>query len=115
MTATTCRDDEGTGRGHRHSNAKTWKQQIAVDPYIYTLRNRTERCFKNPMRRATRYHKTADNYLGFVPIAAIRLRIRALVNRAWVGDLPSDRPVTLYRPDERMRLLVSDRLAYGRS
>lgn len=38
------------------------KIQLAVDQYIYTLRNRVERCFnklKNSRRLATRYDKTA--------------------------------------------------------
>jgi transposase len=56
-----------------------------VDGYIYSLRNRVERCFnklKNSRRLATRYDKTADSYLGFVHIAAVRLWIRHFVNTA---------------------------------
>ncbi len=51
--------------------------------YIYALRNRIERCFnklKNSRRLATRYDKTAESYLGFVNLAAIRLWIRHFVN-----------------------------------
>ncbi|TAL76677.1 MAG: IS5/IS1182 family transposase, partial [Beijerinckiaceae bacterium] len=36
---------------------------------------------KNSRRLATRYDKTAQSYLGFVHIAAIRLWMRAFVNR----------------------------------
>ncbi len=61
------------------------KVQIPVDGHIiYALRNRIEPCFnklKNARRLATRYGKTAESYLGFVQIAAIRLWIRAFVNR----------------------------------
>ena len=63
---------------------KNRKVQIAIDDYIYALRNRIERCFnklKNSRRLATRYDKTAQSYLGFVQIAAIRLWMRAFVNR----------------------------------
>nr|WP_261971834.1 IS5 family transposase [Prosthecodimorpha staleyi] len=59
--------------------------QLAIDDHIYALRNRIERCInklKNSRRIATRYDKTAASYLGFVQIAAIRLWIRAFVNRA---------------------------------
>ena len=60
------------------------KVQIPIDDHIYTLRNRIERCFnrlKNWRRLATRYDKTAESYLGFVLIAAVRLWMRAFVNR----------------------------------
>ncbi len=60
------------------------KVQISIDDHIYALRNRIERCFnrlKNWRRLATRYDKTADSYLGFVLIAAVRLCMRPLVNR----------------------------------
>jgi transposase len=63
---------------------KNRKVQIPVDGYIYALRNRIERCFnklKNFRRLATRYDKTAASYLGFVHITAIRIWIRAFVNR----------------------------------
>jgi transposase len=46
-----------------------------IDDYIYALRNRIERCFnklKNSRRLATRYDKTAESYLGFFNLAAIR-------------------------------------------
>ena len=60
------------------------KVQLPVDDHVYALRNRIERCFnrlKNWRRLATRYDKTADSYLGFVLIAAVRLWTRAFVNR----------------------------------
>ncbi|WKW52479.1 IS5 family transposase [Rhodomicrobium lacus] len=63
---------------------KNRKVQLPVDGYIYALRNRIERCFnklKNSRRLATRYDKTAQSYLGFVRIAAIRLWMREFVNR----------------------------------
>lgn len=52
-----------------------------VDMTIYTLRNMDERCFntlKNSRRLATRYDKTADNLLGFIDIACLRLWLRHL-------------------------------------
>nr|WP_246742720.1 IS5 family transposase [Rhodomicrobium vannielii] len=60
------------------------KIQIPVDDHVYALRNRIERCFnklKNSRRLATRYDKTAESYLGFVLIAAVRLWTRTFVNR----------------------------------
>lgn len=60
------------------------KVQIPIDDHIYALRNRIERCFnrlKNWRRLATRYDKTADSYLGFVLIAAVRLWTRVFVNK----------------------------------
>ena len=57
---------------------------IPHDTDVYKHRNRIERCFnrlKNWRRLATRYDKTADSYLGFVLIAAVRLWIRLFVNR----------------------------------
>jgi transposase len=59
------------------------KAPVPIDGFIYALRNRIERCFnklKNSRRLATRYDKTADSYLGFIHIAAIRLWIRHFVN-----------------------------------
>ena len=52
---------------------KNRKTEIPVDGYIYTLRNRIERCFnklKDSRRSATRYDKTADSYLAFIHISA---------------------------------------------
>lgn len=60
------------------------KVQIPIDSHIYALRNRIERCFnklKSWRRLAKRYDKTADSYLGFVLIAAVRLWIRLFVKR----------------------------------
>jgi transposase len=63
---------------------KNRKIQIPVDRHIYALRNRIERCFnklKNARRLATRYDKTAASYLGFIHVVAIRLWMKAFVNR----------------------------------
>lgn len=63
---------------------KTRKIRIEIDDYIYALRNQVERCInklKNARRLATRYDKTADSYLGFVQITAVRLWIKHFVNR----------------------------------
>jgi transposase len=52
--------------------------QHSVQPPIYALRNRIERCvnrLKNSRRVATRYDHTASSFLGFVQLAAIRLWI----------------------------------------
>ena len=57
--------------------------QLPVDAAIYALRNMVERCFnklKNARRLATQYDKTADSYLGFIHIVAIRLWMREFVN-----------------------------------
>jgi transposase len=61
------------------------KIQTPVDGFIYALRNRIERCFsklKQNRRIATRYDKTADSYLGFAVIGALRVWIRHFVNTA---------------------------------
>ena len=61
------------------------KVQLPVDPAIYALRNMVERCFnklKNARRLATRHDKTADSYLGFIKLVAIRLWMRQFVNRS---------------------------------
>ena len=63
---------------------KNRKTEIPVDSYIYAMRNRIERCFnklKNSRRLATRYDKTADSYLGFIHISALRIWVRHFVNR----------------------------------
>jgi transposase len=60
------------------------KIQIAIDDFIYALRNRIERCFnrlKNARRLATRYDKTAASYLAFIHIASLRLWAKNFVNR----------------------------------
>ncbi|OBX17942.1 hypothetical protein A9995_14185 [Erythrobacter sp. QSSC1-22B] len=59
--------------------------QLPVDSDIYALRNMIERCFnklKNARWLATRYDKTADNYLGFIHTVSIRLWMREFVNRS---------------------------------
>jgi transposase len=61
------------------------KVQPVIDGCLYAPRNLVERCFsklKHNRRRATRYDKTADSYLGFVVVASARLRVRHFVNRA---------------------------------
>lgn len=60
---------------------RTRKQQVAIDGFIYALRNRIERCInrlKNARRLATRYDKTAASYLGFIELVAARLWFRHL-------------------------------------
>lgn len=57
--------------------------QLPIDATSYAKRMRVEHCFgklKNARRLATRYDKTADNYLGFVHIVSIRLWMREFVN-----------------------------------
>ncbi len=52
-----------------------------VDRITYTLRNHAERCFnkkKCSRRLAMRYNKTAESYLGFVQIVAVRIWVRKL-------------------------------------
>jgi transposase len=64
---------------------KNRRVRDSVNAHIYALRNRIERCFnrlKNARRVATRYHKTAASFLGFVQITSIRLWIRDFVNTA---------------------------------
>ncbi|MDO8360529.1 MAG: IS5 family transposase [Devosia sp.] len=63
---------------------RTRKVQPIIDGHLYALRNLVERCFsklKHSRRLATRYDKTADSYIGFVLVAAIRLWVRHFVNR----------------------------------
>lgn len=57
------------------------KDPICFSPHLYRARNRVERFFnkiKHCRRVATRYDKLAANYLAFVELASIRLRLRAL-------------------------------------
>jgi transposase len=66
-------------------NRRNGNVQEPVDGFIYALRNRIERCFaklKQNRRIATRYDKTANSYLGFAVIGALRLWIRHFVNTA---------------------------------
>lgn len=61
------------------------KVQVPVDQHAYALRNRIERVIgrlKNARRVATRYEKTAESFLGFVQLTAIRLWLRHFVNTA---------------------------------
>ena len=67
-------------------NRRNRKVQAPVDGFIYALRDRIERGFsklKQNRRIATRYDKTADSYLGFAVIGALRLWIRHFVNTAY--------------------------------
>lgn len=60
---------------------KNRKNEIPIDPAVYTLRNRIERCInklKCARRLATRYDKTAASYLAIVHIVAVRLWVRSL-------------------------------------
>jgi transposase len=61
------------------------KARKGVDRALYALRNRIERRIgrlQHSRRLATRYDKTAKNFLGFVDLACIRLWVRAFVNTA---------------------------------
>jgi len=61
------------------------KVQVAIDDFIYALRNRIERCFnrlKNARRLATRYDKTAASYLAFIHVVSLRLWAKHFVNRS---------------------------------
>ena len=52
---------------------KSRKLRVAVDRTLYRLRNLVERCFnklKNARRVATRYDKTARNFLAAIHLAA---------------------------------------------
>ena len=55
------------------------KVQHTVNRALYALRNRIERFFnrlKESRRVATRYDHTADSFLGFAKLAAIKIWIR---------------------------------------
>ncbi len=78
-------DMERRGGTAKIPTKRNRKIQLPVDPAIYALRNMVERCFnklKNARRLATRYDKTADSYLGFIQLVAIRLWMRQFVNRS---------------------------------
>ena len=66
------------GRGHIPTQ-RDRKVQRSVDPEIYRQRNLIERFFnklKHFRKVATRYEKTAQNYLAVVLIASSRLWMR---------------------------------------
>ena len=66
------------GRGHIPTQ-KDRKQQRSIDPTIYRQRNLVERFFnklKHFRKIATRYEKTARNYLAAVLIVCSRLWMR---------------------------------------
>ena len=55
------------------------KEPLPLDRALYRLRNRVERLvsrLKQFRAVATRYEKTAESYLAFVQLAAIRLWLR---------------------------------------
>jgi transposase len=55
------------------------KLQYSVNRAVYAMRNRTERFFnrlKESRRGATRYHHTAESFLGFAKLTAIKIWIR---------------------------------------
>ena len=57
------------------------KNQRPIDGHLYALGNLVERCFsklKHSRRSATRCHKTARSYLGFILAASTRLVDQAL-------------------------------------
>ena len=67
------------GRGHIPTQ-RDRKLQRQVDPALYRQRNLVERFFsklKHFRKVATRYEKTARNYLAIVLIASTRLWMRA--------------------------------------
>ena len=58
---------------------KSPTMRVGVDHSLYSQRNLVERCFnmhKNARCVATRYHKTAESFLGVIDITSIRLWIR---------------------------------------
>ncbi|MEP2164804.1 MAG: transposase, partial [Nisaea sp.] len=66
------------GRGHIPTQ-KDRKHQRSVDPRIYSRRNLVQRFFnklKHFRKIATRYEKTARNYMAAVLIACSRLWMR---------------------------------------
>ena len=72
------------GRGHIPTQ-RDRKVQRRVDPALYRQRNLVERFFsklKQFRRVATRYEKTAANYLAAVLMACTRLRTRAYESAA---------------------------------
>jgi len=68
------------GRAHIPT-CRDRKVQRSIDPDLYRHRNLVERFFnrlKHFRRIATRYDKTARNFLAAVMLAAVRLWIRQL-------------------------------------
>jgi transposase len=54
-------------------------EALSFSPYLYRARNLVERFFnkiKHCRRVATRYDKLSANYLAFIQLASIRLRLR---------------------------------------
>ncbi len=65
-------------RPTRASFKRNRKLQYTVNRAIYVMRNRIERFFnrlKESRRVATRYDHTAESFLGFVKLAAIKIWI----------------------------------------
>jgi len=70
---------EGAGAQPQIPTPQRRRIQRSVDPTLYRQRNLVERCFnklKHFRRVATRYEKTARNYLAAVLVAATRLWAR---------------------------------------
>ena len=60
---------------------KSRKKRTGVDRTLQRPRNPVERCrikLKNAKRVASRYDKTAERFLGFIDITAIRFWLRHL-------------------------------------
>ena len=60
------------------------KEPICFSPCLYSARNLVERLFnkiEQCRRIATRYDKLAANYLAFIKLAAIRIRLRVYESR----------------------------------
>ena len=71
------------GRGHIPTQ-RDRKIQRSVDPDLYRKRNLVERFFnklKHFRKIATRYEKTARNFLAAVLIASTRIQLRAYESR----------------------------------
>jgi transposase len=76
-------DVEARGGTPMIPTRKSRKVQIAIDRAVYALRNRIERGInrlKNARRVATRYDKTAESFLGFIQLTAVRMWLRHFVN-----------------------------------
>nr|WP_239987599.1 transposase [Sphingosinithalassobacter portus] len=68
------------------------KKAIACDFRAYKDRNRVERMFnklKQFRRIATRYDKTAVSFLGFLALAAARLRMPSFTRGAFANHPPT--------------------------
>ena len=67
------------GRRKRRIPKKNRKDPRPYDQHVYKERNKVERCvglLKQFRRVATRYEKTARNFLGMATLAAIAIWLR---------------------------------------